>query len=137
MAFGTSIFIGGFVALFVSLLVGAFVYDAKYDEYQFDVMAANDGSVVQGRFGIFSGYIDEESYYFFYREYEDGRIEQGRIKESQTAIYQDQETDAFIKVRKDEGFDLGLWGIRPGYETRYEIHVPKGSVIEDVRFDLE
>lgn len=133
---GFALIIGGMLALILMLTVGYIAYDKEYYSYTFDVMAAKDGSSVQGQFGIFGGYIDEEAYYFFYRKYEDGRIEQGKIRADRTSIYQDQETRAFIEVTKTED-GLKFWGLPPGDEPRYEIHVPDGSVIQDVEFDLE
>lgn len=123
-------------ALIISLVVGIVVYDPDHYSYDFDVMAAKDGSAVQGRFGIFGGFIDEKPYYFFYREFNDGRIKQGRIPANDTAIYQDQENDAFITVHKTRA-GINFWGFSEDEEPTYEIHVPDGSVIQDVEFDLE
>jgi hypothetical protein len=124
-------------AIIVSLFIGMVLYDAEYRRYSFDVVAANDGTTLQGSFGIFGGFVDEEPYYFFYRKYSDGRIKQGKIPANDTDIYEDQETDAFITVFKPVN-DLELWGIRPeGSGKHYEIHVPAGSVVQGAEFDLE
>jgi hypothetical protein len=129
-------FMAGFVAVFICIFAGMAAYDEEPHSYTFDVMAAKDGSSINGRFGIFGGFIDEKSYYFFYRKHSDGRIEQGKILASRTSIYQDQETQSYIKVTKYDS-DIGFWGFIPGDDPRYEIHVPDGSVIETVEFDLE
>lgn len=134
----TTIFgaIGAMGGAILGFLVGAFVYDADPYTYTFDVVAANDGSSVQGQFSIFGGYIEEVPYYFFYRENPDGGIYQGKIRANDTLIYEDQETRNFIEVTKCDD-DLRLWGFTPTCEKTYEIHVPEGSVKRDVTFDLE
>lgn len=133
--FGSAV-VGGLVASIVSLLVGDFVYDKEPDQFTFDVKAAKDGSALEGRFSIFGGYINDEAYYFYYREYGDGSIKQGKIAADRTVIYEDQETRSYIEVTK-YGQDLRLWGFNPGGDTTYEIHVPSGSVKQEVEFDLE
>lgn len=131
-----ALFVCGVVAIVVALGVGAVVYDPEPYSYEFDVLAAKDNSVTQGHFGIFGGTIDEEQYYFFYREFADGRIEQGRIREDSTVIYQDQEARSFIKVTRSNS-EAKFWGVILPTGPTYEIHVPPGSVIENVEFDLE
>lgn len=136
VAFMCSGMIAGAAALFLSLLVGLNVYEPATHSYSFDVVAAQDGSSVEGRWSIFGGFINEESYYFFYREGSDGGIIQGKVLAANTRIYEDQETRNFIEVTKCNSF-LGFWGMSDGCDPTYEIHVPEGSVKRDVEFDLE
>lgn len=123
-------------AVILMWAVGYFVYEPDHYSYSFEVMAAKDGSEINGQFGIFGGFIEEEPYYFFYRKYANGEIIQGKIRANSTSIYQDQETRAFIKVIKSRGH-FNFWGLSPKDPTHYEIHVPEGSVTQDVEFDLE
>lgn len=124
------------VAFVIGLLAGTIAYDAEPRTYTFPVVAAQDGSSVHGRFSIFGGYIEEEPYYFFYREHADGGIYQGKIRANDTLIYEDQETQNYIEVSKCDT-SMEFWGMSEGCETTYEIHVPEGSVDRDVNFDLE
>lgn len=135
-AFLCGVFFGGMLAILIALGVGSFVYDEDTYTYTFPVVAAQDGSNVQGRFSIFGGYIEEVPYYFFYRERPDGGIYQGKIKANSTLIYEDQETQNYIKVTKCHE-RLAFWGVTPNCDPSYEIHVPEGSVKRDVTFDLE
>lgn len=136
MSFLVYAFIGGTCAFFLSLVVGLSIYEKDYDHTSFDVVAAKDGSSIQGSFSIFSGFVDEEPYYFYYRQYSDGRIEQGKIPAGDTAIYEDQETHSYIEETKCDSH-LWFWGLIDGCDPTYEIHVPAGSVRQDVEFDLE
>jgi hypothetical protein len=64
------------------------------DDWQFEIIAAADGTSVEGEFGgffIFSGSIDEVPYYSYYRQHGDGSITQGQVRVSDARIYQDAE----------------------------------------------
>lgn len=128
--------IGGSIALILSLVVGLNLYEKDTYEYSFDIVAAKDGSSMHGSFSIFGGFIDEEPYYFFYRQYADGSIRQGKISADHTAIFEDQETRNYVEVTKCDSH-LWFWGFVDGCDPSYEIHVPAGSVRQEIEFDLE
>lgn len=129
-------FVSGASAFALCVASGAVLYNPETYTYTFDVLAAKDGSATEGNFGIFGGTIDEEQYYFFYRRFADGHIEQGRIREADTVIYQDQESRAYIQVTRAD-LQLEFWGVNHTQGPVYEIHVPEGSVVQTVEFDLE
>lgn len=136
MGFMAGAMLGGLAAMMISLVVGLNLYEKDTYSYSFDLVAAKDGSATEGRFSIFGGFINDESYYFFYREDADGGITQGKVLTRNTRIYEDQETRNFIEVTKCDSH-LWFWGLIDGCEPTYEIHVPEGSVKRDVEFDLE
>lgn len=134
--------VGTAMAVILSLLltgaIGYFTIDlAPYRQtYRFGVLAANDSTNMSGRFGIFSGYTNEEWRYFFYREYANGGIRMGSIDEDRTVVYQDAELDPYVIVFEQE--TIKRWyGWRQGGYKKYELHVPRGTVIEETRLDLE
>lgn len=126
--------------LVFGVCAGLFIALDRYDpitkEVTWDVVAAKDGSSVEGRFSIFAGYIDEDPYYFYYQQGADGGIRQGKIPAEGTVIYEDQESRSFIQ-KNTCPTEWRFWGRTGGCYTTYEIHVPKGSVKRDVEFDLE
>lgn len=64
------------------------------DDWQFNIIAAADGTSIEGKFGgffIFSGSIDQVPYYYFYRQSNDGAITQEQVRVSDSVIYQDAE----------------------------------------------
>lgn len=125
---------------FVAAVIGGFLgmaHDQEVETYQFDILAAKDNSVIEGRFGVFSGYIGEEQYYFFYRKnLETGAIRQGKIPAELTELYEDEENVAYIEVNKPKGH-ISLFSYSLADQKRYEIHVPPGSVDPTYKFDLE
>lgn len=129
-------FVSGASAFALCAVLGAVLYDPEPNVYTFDVLAAKDGSSTEGHFGIFGGTIDEVQYYFFYRQFADGHIEQGKIREADTVIYEDQESRSYIQVSRAD-LDMEFWGINHSQGPDYEIHVPPGSVLPVVEFDLE
>lgn len=116
------------------------VGEAAYDPValpveRVEVIAAKDGSQSSGNFSIFFGYVDEEPRYFYYYE-KNGGFVQGNVSVEDTTIYEDQESDSYLTIQKYKS-ELLAWGTRPVEDTRYEFHVPKGSVQRTVEFDLE
>lgn len=119
--------------------VATMVTDVEKREYshQFDIIAAADGSLTDGHFFIFGGTLDEEPMYFYYHQDGNGAIRQGHIPVNDTVIYEDQETTGFIEVYDDKD-EINLWYVHlMGSEPKYEVHVPKGSVVRTFNFDLE
>jgi hypothetical protein len=128
--------IPGILAVFAvaALLNG----DPREADFSFDVVATRDGSTTEGSFFIFSGTVNEEFVYQFYRQDCDScPISHGYIPADHTVIYEDQETRGFIRVIKEESwFKAWSFGLADD-PTFYEIHVPAGSVVRTHEFDLE
>lgn len=136
-AFFTSVPVIIVVAV-LAFLVGSMAYDVEPKEpYEIQVVAAKDGgSLVQGGFSIFAGYVDERPQYVYYYKTDDGGVAQNHVETEDTVIYEDQESRSYIVVHKTrEGLDF--FGVRPWRAVQYEIHVPAGSVKKEVEFDLE
>lgn len=136
---------GGFAALLGSIFltpgVGILLHD--YPPYEpaghTTMIALNDSTAVQGRFGFFSGYIEEEFRYFFYYEKDNGSIEMGWVPARHADVFEDAEPGTGrVEYFKSKGH-WELFGYVPGQdpETIYEIHVPKDTVIREYTMDLE
>lgn len=132
-------FLGGIIACLTIDGVSAAVSDIDDREhsYTFPIEAAADDSLASGRMFLFGGSLNEEPMYFYYTESADGAITQGHIPVDQAKIYEDQETEGYIKVYEDKG-EITPFIIHTSWsDPEYEIHVPKGSVVTQFNFDLE
>lgn len=110
-------------------------FPAEY-KYAGDIhlVALQDTQGVEGRFFLGSGSINSAPTYTFYYEDGTGAIKRGSIWAYGVAVYEEDREDAFIRVEKKDN-------IRPfGIEftgDRYEVHVPKGTVLRTFKLDLE
>lgn len=134
--------IGLTAVVLVPMNIGAVIWtDHDKAEYtgSFSIIAAADGSLTEGSFFIFGGQIEETPMYFFYRQDSNtGAIKQGHIPVNKTVIYEDQENKGYVDIYRDEHyFGDWYWAISNNSEAKYEIHVPKGSVVRQFDFDLE
>lgn len=106
-----------------------------------DIVNVNDGNQIDGSFGLFGGRIDEEFYFSGYTYGANNRRNYFSIPERLTTIYEDSETP-YIEVLtydSDNPFTECFWSLCDiaSYEDKYIVHVPKGSVIPEVRLDAE
>lgn len=132
-------FIGLFLGLIV-LLVGTSFYNSVPAENRetvivedHELIALRDNFNTEGRGFIFSSYIDEDLYYVYLYEGFHG-ITSGKVKATNTYIKyleNEDETPYILKCTEQHKNHflnhLWLWGA-----TYYTIHLPQGSVIENV-----
>lgn len=140
-SFAFSLLIAGVVFLclmFISLMISSFTRGEKELSNTFHVRASADGSSISGQMGIFSGYIEEKQYYFYYYETSDGFIKQSKLPANRTKLKEVDTDRAYIEVYSDTKDWDQFWYIynADGYND-YILYVPKGSVIETNIFDLQ
>ena len=138
-------FIGLIVGLMV-LLVGTSFYDSVPAENRetiivedHELIALRDNFNTEGRGFVFSSYINEDLYYVYLYEGSRG-ITSGKVRTENTYIKyleNEDETPYILECKEQHKSqflnNLWLWG-----ETYYTIHLPQGSVIENVyEVDLE
>lgn len=134
-----SLFIGFFLGLIVWCF-GASCYETVPAENResvivedYELIALRDNFNTEGRGFIFSSYIDEDLYYVYLYDGPRG-ITSGKVKAENTYIkYLESanETPYILEQREQHKNHflnhLWVWG-----ETYYTIHLPQGSVIENV-----
>ena len=100
-------------------------------ERTFEIAALNDGSTVDGRFGIFSGFIETSPVYYVYVPTEQG-FERKLLDGPNIQIIEDSETPYYVQ----ECYQYKL-SDKCTLDDVTEIHVPPGTVIKDVSLDNE
>lgn len=145
MAIGFPMIMVGFVALIISLFVAEIAkndHEMKRTPWA-DLAALNDGSQIEGRFGIFSGTIDQKNYYFYYyKDYQDGELagyKQSQVPVQDTRIIEKADAPAqLVKIEDAECHDdVHWWGWDACREASWEIIVPPGTVVQQFKLDLE
>ncbi len=127
----------------ILMIIGSVVLATQHEEkwikdYQYDIVASNDSSKTEGRFGLFSGRIDEQAVYIYYYPLGNGRYEQGWIAERLTTIVETKEDNGHIIVYKDADCENTWYGMHScNNEKRFDLVVPEGSIIQQHQFDLE
>ncbi len=87
------------------------------------------GSISGGMF-IFSGQVNSSPYYFYYTMNEDGSYQPGKVRADESVRIFEEDTDSPRLITKESDTDR-WWAHSFGFcntDTRYEIHVPKGTV---------
>lgn len=109
----------------------------EYPEYQhqFEIIAAADSTLTEGRFYLFGGSIEEEPVYFYYRQSDDGSVRQGNLPTNRSVIYEDTAGDGYVEVWK-ECQETSFWRIEACGAAEYRIHVPPNSITRGFEFDL-
>ncbi|MEO2600972.1 hypothetical protein [Clostridium butyricum] len=126
----------------ISILTIDFKTD-KYEsiKYKQEIYALQDSSGMQGRFFLGSGYINNKLQYSIVIEDEYGGKKIQQLDNDRTSLFEDGETYIIAYQNKYTnplvikllGTDLAL----NENVTRYEIHIPKGSVTTQYNIDLK
>lgn len=86
----------------------------------------------QGRFYLGSGFIGHRlSYVFYYKE--GGGFRLDKIFAENTTVYEQERNDGLIKIYKFKKAGL----IQDSWFTRYEIFIPKGSILQQFQLDAK
>jgi hypothetical protein len=96
------------------------------------IVSLNDNNLVNGRFYMRRGYIDENLYYQYMVKTSDNGMVPNKISAQNATIYYD-EVDPRIEWYKSEK----QWLYFKETETRFKIFVPSGSVTEGYDVDLK
>lgn len=132
-------FIGCIVGIAIAIIIGVNAPNEYFISKRVDIISLDDGTKINGNFILGSGTIDQESYYIFYEISPNGAISQHKLSVSDTYIYEDQDSSAFInyyKLRLTGCKDWGLKSIFINNDRYNEIHVPKGTIIRQFNLDL-
>jgi hypothetical protein len=110
------------------------------------IVALSASVTTEGSFFLGSGQIEGRPCYFFYFETPDGGKKLDKLDASQVTLYEEDRKDAYfakaINKRDWSGhgwvYDFFVPPILRSQEwgNEYAIHVPKGSIKEEIRLDL-
>jgi len=127
--------IGGLIGSGIAGLISAMndPYEVKYDT---PLVLVADGTSVEGRIALFSGFIDTSEVFRYYIKDSNGGMTLHSQKANKSTIYEDS-AKPYMKTicleKKDAWYILnnpdGL------YNCRYEFHVPEGSVSREIVLD--
>jgi len=117
-------------------------FPKKYVEVsKTELVAFDDNSALMGHFFLGSGSINENFYYFFCKKDVLGRIKFEKISAAYGKIFiteEDRSNGVLIKHKKKFlNKKDHLWGIIVNYELKYEIRIPKGSILRQFNLDLK
>lgn len=111
------------------------------------VVALSVSASVEGTFFLGSGSIEGHPYYFFYSETPDGGKKLSKLNAEKATLYEEDRKDAFVAKVDLYGWDSrgllwnffvpkSFWLDNKHWNSGYAIHVPKGSIKEEIRLDL-
>lgn len=128
-AFG--LLLGGGIASFIGY---AFPQRAEPSD-RYELVALRDNIGMSGSFFLGTGSIDQEITYFFYRKEGTGFKAD---KVSNAVIFEDEETQPYVQ-KYDSEFKNSFWDIFvfPMKEYPTEIHIPKGSILQNYTLNLK
>jgi len=132
-------FVVGFIFSGLLLLFGSAFQIAEYSEtVTHEIVSMGDGTDTDASFFLGCGYIEENMVYNYYRKTDNGGIVRRSISADIATIY---ETDTLTTPKivihmvpyHNDGFWFPLNGNRGN--QKYDIYLPKGSVIKDIKLD--
>jgi hypothetical protein len=133
--------VGGFLGLFLGLglawVIGTTLPSKYVLKSQIELVAMQDTANVQGSFFLGSGTIESKPYYVFYQKTGKG-LKFGKIPVENVIVYEEKgRTDGLINVyaKRFTKDVYKLFAVVSG--TRYEIFIPKGSILRDFKLDLK
>lgn len=133
--------IGLFVGILVSLVIGDFLPTSIVLEQEVELVAFKDTNGVNGKFFLGCGNVHSNWYYIFYVKDPDGKIKFIRLlADDDVSIVEEERQGGMLKVYGKEFAKKSYknWGLIPrSGSSKYEIHVPKGTVITDFNLDLQ
>lgn len=128
--------IGFIIGMFLSLFLGLFA-PKEIVKTEIPLVAFSDGQSIHGNFFLGIGSINGEDVYSFYKRREDGGIERGRVKSANIPIYEEDRKDGVLEIYKRKVVGTwALWADVP-QNTRYEFHLPEGTVVRQFVADLK
>jgi len=133
---------GVLIAGMITLFIGNFFETDNITTIKYELLSFGDGEKSDGDFFLGCGNIDEKMVYYYYRyDTTDSKaIVRRRISADISKIYEDDITKPYILVKikdTDVKSGRGYWvplSRNEGWQ-RYEIHLPKGSVIRQYKLD--
>ena len=153
---GTRFGAAGFLAVFAlapALLLSTIVSvttprtSSLVEYHKAKIVALSDSKSVEGSFFLGSGYVQEEVRYFFYFETPDGGKKLTSLPADAVTIYEEDRKDAFFaevaKAQPEHRSRLVEFfapevaeDMFENKQISYAIHIPKGSIKENINLDL-
>ncbi len=135
-AFFGSILIGAAFSLIIYAVALVSVDIFTHTKYEsvgtVELLQLSDGSSVEGRFGLFSGFINSEQYYFYYYNNGEG-IVNGRVPADRTVVVEDSKAGGKLEIFHDVSGNDWVYTVKE--DPKYILHVPKGTVIRSWKLD--
>lgn len=133
-----SFMFSGIVGLVLAFGIGLFIPKMTFTHQQIELAAMQDGIQTSGQFFLGSGSVDEETYYLFYAKTGETSYVMDKRTTNTSTIFEDEEHEPYL-TDYDQVFrtDLWLWIALPTLSRRSEFHIPKGSVLQNFRLDLQ
>lgn len=129
--------LGGCIGVLVSIGIAfAAPEETIYQETK-KIVAAKDNITIEGHFFIGGGTIDGDMYYFYYTQSSYGYYESHKIKAKHTRIYEDEELNPYIKLYRSQNAGALKYFAIPWFTVSADIHIPRGSIVQKINFDLE
>lgn len=133
MSIGVSVLIG----TFISIMVGTCMPKEYVVVKEVEIVSMKNINSIQGRFILGTGGLETESDYIYWKKEGDG-IKLDKIPVKKTIIYEEEDrSDGLIKVIEEEFKEENycLFGTIMSTNRRYEVFVPKGSIVYDIRLE--
>lgn len=112
----------------------------EVEKYTTSIYCLNDSSKIEGRSYLYSGYIKESMVYRTIYLDNHGGKKIWDINANQASVFEDGNNKVTVYGEKFENpkieYLIGVWS-NLKHETRYEIHIPKGSITTDYKIDLQ
>jgi len=127
---------GFMVGILLSLFLSLFA-PKEIVKTEIPLVAFSDGQSIHGSFFLGIGSINGEDVYSFYKRREDGGIERGRVRSRNIPIYEEDRKDGVLEIHKRKV--VGTWSLWADVlqNTRYEFHLPEGTVVRQFVADLK
>jgi len=131
--------IGGTFALFMLLTSMSFLYHPTLNPYvanSIPIASLRTSDQIQGDFILGSGNINEKTYYVYYTKGNDDGYSINKIDANLCKIFMDDRTDgALLTIYSKVDDDKRYWAFGTNWFDHYELHVPKGSIIQQYKIE--
>lgn len=143
------------LAIGIPSICGIAIINDRIDTYETleetqGIVAIQDNSQVTGSGNAFYVSINTEGVYTYYYQLDDGGYKQGQVSAEDTIIYEEDNCEN-PSVQRYESYTQNNWSETwtkillfsskqdkwESGSTRYEIHVPKGTIVQDFTLDAE
>lgn len=106
---------------------------------EMELVSFKDTVNIEGKFFLGTGNIGSELYYVFYQKEEDGGIKFGKLPVKEVTIYETGEKGYIqiynLKLKEKRYYSLGFSDLLN--KRKYKVFIPKGSILQEFKLDLE
>lgn len=123
----------------IAYLIGVLPLSSEYVVTEkIELVALQDTGGIRGEFFLGSGSIESEFYYVFYKKTKNGSIKFDKIQANNAvSIWEEERKDGKIDILKKKF--KSKFGILFALSetTKYEIFIPKSSILKNFQLDLK